>query len=282
MKISVAMIVKNEESCLARALESVKDFDEIVIVDTGSTDNTKEIAKKYTDKIYDFEWCDDFSKARNFAADKCSGDWILSLDADHELISSVDKVRDWAIYAEKFGAKVAKVKAFWNEVAWLWGASFFKKGTKWSGKIHECLPATDFKTNIKKRLYYSESHKLDPDRNLRILLKAETTQRTKFYLGREYFERKEWQKAIDVMTDYLNKANWKPEMAEAYLVIAQCYKALGDWNMARHNCLYAINVNADFKEALNLMANLSYPDNAKKWTEFARLATNKDVLFIRA
>ena len=60
--LSCCFIVKNEEKVLERILECVKKFaDEIVIVDTGSTDKTKEIAKKYTDKVFDFEWCDDFS-----------------------------------------------------------------------------------------------------------------------------------------------------------------------------------------------------------------------------
>ncbi|MDE5995713.1 MAG: glycosyltransferase family 2 protein, partial [Eubacterium sp.] len=81
--ISLCMIVKNEEKVLARCLESIKNaVDEIIIADTGSTDNTKEIAKKYTDKIYDFEWVDDFSKARNFSFSKASKDYIMWLDAD--------------------------------------------------------------------------------------------------------------------------------------------------------------------------------------------------------
>ena len=66
--ITLCMIVKNEEKVLKRCLESIRDLmDEIVIVDTGSTDRTKEIAAKYTDQIYDFEWVNDFSAARNFA-----------------------------------------------------------------------------------------------------------------------------------------------------------------------------------------------------------------------
>ena len=80
------MIVRNEEAVLARCLESVKDADEIIIVDTGSVDRTKEIASIFTDNIYDFQWCDDFAKARNFALAQCTGDWVLSIDAD-ELIS---------------------------------------------------------------------------------------------------------------------------------------------------------------------------------------------------
>ena len=65
---SLCMIVKNEERVLERCLNSIADLmDEIIIVDTGSTDRTKEIASNYTDKIYDFEWVNDFSKARNFS-----------------------------------------------------------------------------------------------------------------------------------------------------------------------------------------------------------------------
>lgn len=81
--LSVCMIVKNEEKVLGRCLESIVDIaDEIIVVDTGSSDRTKQIASKYTNKLYDFMWVDDFSKARNFAASKAKGNWLLALDAD--------------------------------------------------------------------------------------------------------------------------------------------------------------------------------------------------------
>lgn len=84
--ISLCMIVKDEESNIRRCLESVKDaVDEIIIVDTGSTDRTKELCKKYTDKIFDFVWEDNFAQARNFSIEKASSDWILWMDADTEL-----------------------------------------------------------------------------------------------------------------------------------------------------------------------------------------------------
>lgn len=86
ISISLCMIVKNEEKVLARCLDSVSDLmDEIIIVDTGSADATKEIASRYTDKIYDFQWIQDFSAARNFAFSKASCDYIYSADADEVL-----------------------------------------------------------------------------------------------------------------------------------------------------------------------------------------------------
>jgi len=84
--ISLCMITKNEEKFLEQCLESVKGIvSEIIIVDTGSSDKTKEIAKKYTDSIFDFEWQDDFSKARNFSIEKATEGWILVLDADETI-----------------------------------------------------------------------------------------------------------------------------------------------------------------------------------------------------
>lgn len=86
ISISVCMIVKNEEQVLARCLDSLKCFaDEIVIVDTGSTDATRTIASRYTDKIFDFPWINDFSAARNFSFSKATMDYIYAADADEVL-----------------------------------------------------------------------------------------------------------------------------------------------------------------------------------------------------
>lgn len=81
--ISLCMIVKNEEAFLRRCLQSVRDYvDEVVIVDTGSTDGTKEIANSFADKVFDFVWINDFSAARNEALKHATGQWILVMDAD--------------------------------------------------------------------------------------------------------------------------------------------------------------------------------------------------------
>lgn len=85
--ISLCMIVRNEEQNLGSCLESVKDiFDEIIMVDTGSNDRTKEIANCYGAKIYDFEWKDDFSAARNYSFSKANMEYIFWLDADDVLL----------------------------------------------------------------------------------------------------------------------------------------------------------------------------------------------------
>ena len=93
IRISLCMIVKNEEKVLARCLDSVADLmDEIIIVDTGSTDHTKEIAARYTDKIYDFEWIRDFSAARNYAFSLATMEYIYTADAD-EVIDEDNRKR---------------------------------------------------------------------------------------------------------------------------------------------------------------------------------------------
>lgn len=86
ISISLCMIVKNEEQVLSRCLDSIADLmDEIIIVDTGSTDRTKEIAARYTDRIYDFTWTGNFSDARNFSFSKATKDYIYCADADEVL-----------------------------------------------------------------------------------------------------------------------------------------------------------------------------------------------------
>ena len=91
--ISLCMIVKNEEKILERCLDSVADLvDEIVIADTGSTDATREIARRYTEKVYDFPWTDDFSAARNFVFSRATQEYIYSADAD-EVLSPENRER---------------------------------------------------------------------------------------------------------------------------------------------------------------------------------------------
>ena len=96
ISISTCMIVKNEERLLNRCLDCVKQFsDEIIIVDTGSIDRTKEIAASYTEKLYDFPWINDFSAARNFSFSKASCDYIYVADADEMIdAENIQKIKE--------------------------------------------------------------------------------------------------------------------------------------------------------------------------------------------
>ena len=201
MRISVAIIAKNEEAMIQGCIESVLDADEIVLVDTGSEDNTKALAIKAgaTRVCTDFTWCDDFAAARNHAISKCTGDWILSIDADDRLTEGgMKKIRkairehpeDRAFHilfmAEKGGSthKLPYIYKNSKEV-------FFK------GAAHNYLSVTAAHDSGATMIYgYSPSHKKDPGRTFRILYKAVMADRKKprevFYLSREYQYKKDW------------------------------------------------------------------------------------------
>jgi glycosyltransferase involved in cell wall biosynthesis len=88
--ISACMIVKNEQEYLEKCLKSIEELvGEIIIIDTGSSDKTKDIAKRFTDKIFDFKWTGDFSEARNFSIKKAIKKWVFVLDAD-EVVAKRD------------------------------------------------------------------------------------------------------------------------------------------------------------------------------------------------
>lgn len=99
MNISVCIIMKNEEKNIEKCLNAIKDYGfELVLVDTGSTDRTVEIASRYTDNVYHFTWVNDFSKARNYSISKASNDWVLVLDCD-EVVTTLNPDRLKALTA---------------------------------------------------------------------------------------------------------------------------------------------------------------------------------------
>jgi tetratricopeptide (TPR) repeat protein len=103
MELSLCMIVKNEELALPSCLSSVKGVvDEMVVLDTGSSDRTPEIAKEFGARVYDFEWCNDFSKARNQSLKYVQGNWVLVLDADEVLVPEIVPTLKKAIKRESY------------------------------------------------------------------------------------------------------------------------------------------------------------------------------------
>lgn len=285
-KISAVLIVKNEEVMLGNCLESIKDVDEIVILDTGSTDKTRDVALKYTDKFFENEyaWNDNFAEARNFVNTKATGDWLLTIDAD-ELLEpgGVTKIRERleetpceAICLRVVGANTS----FYSPRVYL-----NKPEIKWQGAIHNYLEgiSKQERLDVKINFYKSPSHNDDPNRSLRILTKEVKNNpnlvREVYYLGREYTYKLEWEKAVYWLEVYLQKKSWAGERADAYYLLATSYWQLQQGEKARDACLQAIKINADFRAALNLMGEMSGPKNRAKWTQYAELATNDAVLF---
>ncbi len=285
-RISVVMIVKNEEAMLARCLESVKGADEIIVVDTGSIDKTKEIAKNLADKVYDFKWIDDFAAARNFALSKATGDWVLSIDADEMLDSNgIENIRKM-LFTEK---QAIGIRMHCGTTSYHVPRLFRNiPGIRWVGKIHETIQVNGFdRSDIGITYGSSPAHLLDPDRNIRILEIAHDEDpkntRAMYYLAREYAYRKEWEKAEEVFEKYVQLSTWLPEKADAFFMLALCYwyDRKGNGEKTRENCLKAMNINANFKAPILLMAAASFEHNASQWKKMAETADNSNTLFVR-
>lgn len=153
--LSLCMIVKNEEKGLRKCLSKTAPFvDEIIIVDTGSTDNTKNIASEFTDKIYDFKWCDDFSKARNFSISKASSDWVFVLDADEFIIKFSRHDVDEFITNPSNRNKVGRIKIINIMEVSSGNEKYIKRANRlfnrnyfhYEGIIHEQIAALDGST----------------------------------------------------------------------------------------------------------------------------------------
>ena len=273
MLIQVVLIVKNEEDCLERCLSSVKGLD-IVLCDTGSTDKTIEIAKKYTDKIFYFKWINDFSAARNFALSKCTADWVLFVDADWVLENSIDEVIK--TIDNTHDAFSVKLKAFSGGFHFL--PVLFKRGLTYTGKVHESISPKNKGVSNLEITYHPNKNK-KPDRNLNILLTMEKTPRTLFYTAKEYMDLGQLDKAVCIFNDYLRVATWLDEKAEAYYYKALCLWKLNRGNEARIVNFEAIKLNPDMKKALLLQSEMHFEPWKSKWKQIANQSTDKDVIF---
>lgn len=236
--ISLCMIVKNEETVIARCLDSILGIaDEIIIVDTGSTDKTKEIVSQYTDKIYDFEWIDNFSAARNFAFSKANMQYCMWLDADDIVLES-DK-QSLIEFKKTLSLDTDVVMMKYNSAFDETGKPTFTyyrerilrncPNALWKGRVHEAIERWG-------KIIYSDiaiSHKKnsvgDMARNLRIYRRQisegeELTPRDQFYYARELFYHKYFQEAIDVFSKFLDdEKGWLENNIEACRFLSFSY-----------------------------------------------------------
>ncbi|MED4923512.1 glycosyltransferase family 2 protein [Anoxybacillus geothermalis] len=175
--LALVMIVKNEERHLSRCLQSIKGIvDEMVIVDTGSTDRTKEIAYAFGAKVFDFEWVNDFSTARNYALEKSTSDWNFVLDADEYIMNDCGSViRNFIKKNDKVIGRIKRIDEFIQDGEKRYAQSYLSrllpKGVKYVGRIHEQVESDLPRKNLDIEVYHDGYVYTDKtDRNLKLLL----------------------------------------------------------------------------------------------------------------
>lgn len=243
IRISLCMIVRNEENTIARCLDSVKGIpDEIVIVDTGSSDRTKEIVKESTDKIFDFTWIDDFAAARNFAFSKATTDYILWLDADDvfaesdreqflKLKKNLDPLMDvvnmpYLLAFDQFGAVTFSLRR--NRLVKR------SKNFRWIGAVHEYLEVSGHVLNSDICVTHKGTGGDDSDRNLKIYEKRKAkgesfSPRDLYYFANELFDHKLYNQAIESYQEFLKTGQgWVEDNISACGKLADCYHNLGE------------------------------------------------------
>ncbi len=239
MKISLCMIVKDEESVLARCLSAAAAFaDEIVLVDTGSSDGTKEVARRFTDNIYDFAWTDDFSEARNFSFSKATGDYLFWLDAD-DVIEPQEQKKASALRAMLESDRPDVVMCNYRTGGLVYARERFLKNVpeaKWRGHVHECIVRFGKAAHCDLTVTHLPTERDRGRRNLDIYLKWAEKERLEsrdlFYFGRELYYHKLYPQAVATLEEMLAGDGWYVNKIEACKVLAACRRETGDNNAA--------------------------------------------------
>lgn len=247
MTISLCMIVKNEAEVLPRCLSSVMDFvDEIIIVDTGSTDGTARIAAQFTDKVYSFDWIDDFSAARNFSFSKASGDYILWLDADDIFLpQDMALLRDlWAQLSPAVQVVMMKYNTGFDALGNVTYAYYRERIVKntpalhWQGRVHEAITPIGETVHWDCAVTHRKLHPSDSDRNLRIFERQlqegiPLNPREQFYYGRELYYHRRYDDALAVLERFLSDGQgWLENNIDACCHCAYCHDVLGQSQQA--------------------------------------------------
>lgn len=268
LKLSLCMIAKDEEHVIGRCLKSALNsgaIDETIVIDTGSTDDTKKIAARYGAKVYDFPWTNDFSAARNHSFARATGDYILWLDAD----DYIDEENGKKLSALKTRLEQTKVSGAFCRYA----STFAPQKTQtpphdaprdsplvqrastltyyrmrivknddravWSGKVHESLPRFPDAIQSDFTVLHLGSDKPRGKRNLEIYREQiekneKLSARDLFYYGRELFYHGFFTESIAVEEKFLVHPDaWYVNKIEACKIVASCKFRGGDTKGAK-------------------------------------------------
>ena len=238
MGLSVCLIVKNEEEVLGRCLTCAAKFaDEIIVVDTGSTDNTVSVAREFTDGVFFFEWRDDFSAARNFAFEKATCDYVMWLDADD--IVTDENCQEIKQFVKSGGFDMAYLPyavAIENDKPTFvyYRERIMKRSLnfRFKGAVHEAVAPRGNIVYLDAPIFHKKVKSGEPLRNLAILQRKiargdKLDERSKFYYGRELLFNGMYSESCAVLEDYLSGNGWIENKLEACVNLYQGYSALG-------------------------------------------------------
>ncbi len=240
--ISLCMIVKNEEEVLARCLDTVCDLvDEINIVDTGSTDRTKEIAARYTDRIFDFEWINSFAAARNESFKYATKEYILFLDADDVLLEKDRHLLKEL--KETLDPSVDAVSMYYDNGFDEFGNVLLRfrrnrlvrrdRNFKWYGDCHQYLSVSGNVINSEiavthKKVRHAVGRTISMFEK-KIARGDVFTARDYFYYGNELRENGHYEKAIESYEKNISmNEGWVEDKIFACIFMADCYRYLND------------------------------------------------------
>ena len=240
--ISLCIIVKNEEKHIARCLDSMAGLvDEMIVVDTGSTDRTVEIVSSYTPNVYSYPWTDDFSDARNYSFSKATMEYCMWMDAD-DVLEETEKEKflqlkqslspDTDIVMMKYHTAFdeAGIPSFsYFRERWIRNSSRYR----WVGAVHEVIPPNGKVLYSDIAICHRKTGAGDPDRNLRIYQKMleegkVLEPRQQYYYGRELYYHRKYEEAVSVFEQFLlSPDGWIENKIEACSICADCYSRLG-------------------------------------------------------
>ncbi len=283
--LSVTVIVKNEQNTLGRLLDTVTFADEIVVVDTGSDDNTVETARRYTDKVFFFEWRDDFAAARNFALEKAVCSYVMWLDADDVVPPcSAEKINEWKSSDDESDTLMCPYcTAFDDEgktAFWFYRERILRNcpRCRWQGAVHEVIEPfgkvrfTDIEVHHRQIAPHSE-------RNLAIYEKliangCPLDARHKYYYAREVLQSGGIEKAETLLKDFLGSPEgYYIDKIEALKLLSRIRYGQRDWSGAKQYLVRTFVYSAPRAEPCCLLGDCFLAENSLKeavyWYEAA-------------
>jgi tetratricopeptide (TPR) repeat protein len=284
--ISACLIVKDEEAFLENCLKSIKDWvDEIIVVDTGSTDRTVEIARRFTGRVYFHPWRDSFSEARNTAMGYATGDWILTIDADEELVSGSGELLRRAVReagdADAIYANVISVFSGGRKTARHNSERLLRNNgvIRYEGRVHNRVAGVTkpYPSKVELMHYgYNVEEKKAQEKFFRTvaLLKAQVADNPEnpmphHYLGTSYLARGMYKESLEESLLAIDLAERSESMDVIYLTThhnaALAFFSLKDLDGAREYSLRALKKYPDHLDSLYMMTLIC--GEREQWAE---------------